>query len=127
MNKSYHILLTILCCLLSNAVWAEDDVLSLLKELKALVKELRTQVEQSNKRIDELENERQQYHAEQQTVGKQNKEGMPSQVKSPNVPAVAENTAGKANDKLMVKKVSLKSQAPIPQMSTLIMFLPSMY
>ncbi len=113
MDKSYSILLVLLFCLLNDTAWAEEDVLSLLKELKAQVQALKTQVNQSNARISELEKERQQYYAGQQQMG-----GKPNLAQSPNTPSVAENTSGKVSDKLGVTVGDIKGTFKIPGTDT---------
>jgi hypothetical protein len=113
MDKSYGILPVLLFCLLGDTAWAEDDVLGLLKELKAQVQELKKQVGQSNARISELEKERQQYYAGQQQTG-----GKPNLAQSPNMPPVAENMSGKMSDKPAVMMGDIKGTFKIPGTDT---------
>lgn len=113
MSKSYRVLLAMLCCLFSNTVWAEDDVLSLLKELKSQVQELKGQVQQANARILELEKERQQYRVEPlQTGGKAN----PAQ--AANAPVITENSSGKPQEKATVTVGDVKGTFKIPGTDT---------
>ena len=111
MGISYKILLTLLLCLLNQKVFAEDDVLSLLKELKAQVQELKSQVNKSNERIAELEKERQQYRAEHSHTGDKPKQGA---LTSP----VAENTPTQIPDKPAVTVGDVKGTFKIPGTDT---------
>ncbi len=113
MHKVRQIILILLCCLMAEPTLAEDDVLSLLKELKAQVKELKSQVEQSNSRVTELEKERQQYRAEQQAF---KASAVPAQANT--TQAAGQAAPAKSNEKPVVTVGDVKGTFKIPGTDT---------
>jgi phage shock protein A len=78
MNLFYLLSLILFLCLSGNAASADNEVLSLLRELKAEVGELKQQLDRSNSRIGELEKKLGEYHAGKPETEKAGHESNPS-------------------------------------------------
>lgn len=106
----YRMLLMVMLTVLTTPAMADDEVLSLLKELKGQVTELKNQVAQANNRISDLEDQLQQFRG----GGK----ASTSQIGSNAPPAIASTTETKPVDKPAVTVGDIKGTIKIPGTDT---------
>ncbi|MDO8938462.1 MAG: DcaP family trimeric outer membrane transporter [Methylicorpusculum sp.] len=111
MNLFYLLSLILFLCLSGNAASADNEVLSLLKELKAEVGELKQQLDRSNSRIGELEKKLGEYRASKPEIDKPGKE-------ITQAPETVASSPAKQDDKPLVTLGDVKGTFKIPGTNT---------